>query len=186
MWNRFNVKNFHYGVIKKNTDGTITREKPVAIPGMEKVAVNYKIATGQLYGDGALVEDASKLAGAEIALDLNKLPTKDEIVILGKTKDDNGIVHDNKSDQAVGICIGWEVELTGGESEFIWFTNCIAKPNNKEYQQSTDNITFSKDTLLVTAMPDENGDVRLFGETLDTTFKCAETWFETCPPVQKA
>lgn len=186
MWNRFNIKRFHYGTITVGEDGAITRGTPVAIPGMEKAAVNYKLATGQLYGDGQLKEDASKITGAEIAIDLNKLPTKDEIIMLGKTKDENGVVHDNVEDQAVGIFIGWEVELTGGESEFIWFPNCIAKPNSKEYQQSTENITFSKDILLITAMPDETGDVRLFGESIDKEFKCAETWFDSCPAKPKA
>lgn len=183
MWNRYNIKNFYYGTITISESGQITRNTPKHIPGMEKVAVNYKLATGQLYGDGVLREDKSKLTGAEIALDMNKLPTEHEIIIFGKTKDVNGIVHDNESDEPIGIYIGWEVELTGKASEFIWFTNCKAKPNNKEYNQSTDNINFSKDTLLVTAMPDENGDVRLFGETIDKTFKCKTTWFNSCPPI---
>lgn len=186
MWNRINICKFHYGTIMEGEDGTFTRSKPKYIANITKAAVNPKIATGTLYGEGVLRENATKLTGAEIAIELNKLPTEDEKIILGKTKDTNGILHDNIKDQPISIYVGWEVELSGGGSEFIYFTNCIAKANSKEVQQSTDNINFSTDTLLITAMADENGDVRLFGETIDKEFKCGDTWFDSCPPKPKA
>ena len=68
-------------------------------------------------------------------------------------------------------------------SEFIWFTRCKAQPIQNEVEQGTDSINFSTDTITITALPDENGDIRLFGETIDKDFKCKDTWFKSVPPV---
>ncbi len=179
---RINAKNLHYAM-NTTTNGAVTRGTPAIMAEIMKITVNPKVATGQLYGDGAQVADAAKLTGATIALDMTKIPTDVVNTILGRSKDTNGIVKDNKADVMKEFSLGWEVELDNGGSEFIWFPKCKAQPIQSEVQQSEDNVTFSTDTLNITAMPDENGDIRLFGETGDLDFKCAATWFLTVPPV---
>lgn len=182
MNNRINVKNVHYAKNTVSEGGVITRGTPTLISGAMKISANPKVASGNQYGDGALSDEVSKLTGCDISLEMNKIPTSILNEIFGKEKDSNGITHDNVSNQSVEFSIGWEFELTGGQSEFIWFTRCKAQPKQDEVQQSTDNVNFSSDTLTITALPDENGDVRLFGETVDKTFKCATTWFKSVPP----
>lgn len=182
--NRFNVKNIHYVKNTLGEGGQVTRDTPKKIAGAMKVSVNPTIANGKLYGDGAVSDEITKLTGAGISLEMNKIPTEVINELFGKIKDPaTGITKDNTDDEPIEFSLGWEVELTGGGSEFVWFTKCKAQPIQNEVQQGTDNINFSTDTLNITAMPDENGDVRLFGETIDTSFKCETTWFKTVPPV---
>lgn len=180
---RVNAKNLHYAM-NTTVNGAVTRGTPSIMSEIMKITVNPTVATGKLHGDGAQVSNASKLTGATIALNVTKIPSDVLNAILGRTKDANGIVKDNKADVMKEFSLGWEVELDNGGSEFIWFTKCKAQPIQSEVQQSEDNITYSTDTLNITAMPDENGDVKLFGETIDTGFKCATTWFLTVPPVE--
>ena len=181
--NRFNVKNVHYAVNTTNEGGEVTRGTPKKIAGAMKVSVNPTVSNGKLYGDGVVSDEVTKMTGAGISLEMNKIPTDVVNEIFGKTKDPTtGITKDNSDNEPIEFSLGWEVELTGGCSEFVWFTKCKAQPIQNEVQQGTDNINFSTDTLNITAMPDENGDIRLFGETIDKTFKCANTWFKSIPP----
>ena len=183
MNNRINVKNVHYAKNTTDESGVVTREKPKSIAGAMKVSTNPKLATGQLYGDGALSEDVSKLTGCDISVELNRIPTEIQNEIFGKIKDENGIVRDSVENESIEFSFGWEVEVSGGNSEFIWFTRCKAQPIQNEVEQGTDSINFSTDTITITALPDENGDIRLFGETIDKDFKCKDTWFKSVPPV---
>lgn len=180
--NRFNVKNVHFAKNTKATGGTVTREKPRLIAGAMSVTVNPTVASGTLYGDGVISDEVAQLTGAGISLEMNKIPTEIVNEIYGKTKDDNGITYDSVKDEAIEFSLGWEVELTGGQSEFIWFTRCKAQPMQSEVQQRTDSINFSTDTCTITAMPDEEGRIRMFGETVDAEFKCKDTWFASIPP----
>lgn len=185
--NRFNVKNVHYAINKVAEGGTVTRETPVLIAGAMKVSVNPTVATGKLYGDGIVTDEITKLTGAGISLEMNKIPTEVINVIFNRKKDiGTGITKDSIANEPIEFSLGWEVELTGGHSEFVWFTKCKATPIQSEVQQSSENMTFSTDTMTITAMPDENGDIRLFGETVDKGFKCKDTWFKSIPPVAGA
>ena len=87
MNNRINVKNVHYAKNTTDESGVVTREKPKSIAGAMKVSTNPKLATGQLYGDGALSEDVSKLTGCDISVELNRIPTEIQNEIFGKIKD---------------------------------------------------------------------------------------------------
>lgn len=181
--NRFNVKNIHYAANTIGGGGTVTRGTPKKIAGVMKVSVNPTVSSGKLYGDGAVADEVTKLTGAGISLEMNKISTEVINELFGKTKDPTtGITNDNIGNEPIEFSLGWEVELTGGGAEFVWFTKCKAQPLQNEVQQGTDNINFSTDTLNVTAMPDENGDIKLFGETIDLGFKCAESWFKSIPP----
>lgn len=185
--NRFNVKNIHYAKNTPGASGEVTRGKPIKIAGAMKVSVNPTVSSGKLFGDGIVADEITKLTGAGISLEMNKIPTEVVNELYGKEKDSvTGITKDNISNEPIEFSLGWEVELTGGGSEFVWFTKCKAQPIQNEVQQGTDNINFSTDTLNLTAMPDENGDIRLFGETIDSDFKCADTWFKSIPPIAKA
>lgn len=180
---RINVKNIYYALNTKDEDGSVTRETPQIMAEAMKVSVNPKVAAGKLYGDGKLVEDVNKLTGAEIALDATIMPTEIISELFGRTKDSGGVTKDNIADEAVEFSIGWEVELSNKQSEFVWFTKCKAQPLQSEIQQSEENVNFSTDTINIVAMPDENGDIRLFGDTTDPDFKCKDTWFASVPPV---
>ena len=180
--NRFNVKNVHYAKNTISVGGEVTRSAPIKIAGAMKVTVNPVVASGKLYGDGVVSDEVSKATGYGINLEMNKIPTEVINEWFGKKEDENGIVHDSINDTPTEFSIGWEVELTGGHSEFVWFTKCKAQPIQSEVQQSTDNINFSTDSCNITAMPDENGEAKLFGETINQKFKCAKTWFKSIPP----
>ena len=180
--NRFNVKNVHFAKNTKAAGGTVTRETPRLIAGAMSVTVNPTVASGTLYGDGIISDEISKLTGAGISLEMNKIPTDIVNEIYGKTKDANGVTCDSITDEAVEFSLGWEVELTGGQSEFIWFTRCKAQPMQSEVKQGTDSINFSTDTCAITAMPDEEGRIKMFGETVDEEFTLATTWFKSIPP----
>lgn len=178
---RINVKNLHIAMNTRN-NGVVTRSVPTKMAEAMKVSVNPKVAAGNLYGDGGIVADTAKPTGATIAVDATKIPTNIINMIFNRTKDTNGITKDSKTNLSNEFSVGWEVELDDGNSEFVWFTKCKAQPMQSEVQQSEDNVKYSTDTLNITAMPDENGDIRLFGETLDQEFKCATTWFASVPP----
>lgn len=180
--NRVNIKRFHYAPLTKDDATGVTYGPPKAIPGIEQASINPKVATGTLYGDGVIRDERSKLTGATIGIDINKLPTEDRAIILGNTVGTDGVITETPDDEPIELAIGWEVELTGGDSEFVWFLKCKAQPLNENVEQTTENIKFSNNTITFTAMPREfDNDIRKFADTTMTSFTGKDTWFDTVP-----
>ena len=101
---------------------------------------------------GQKTEDLAKLTGIELQVDLNKVPIEVRAELMGNTYAD-GVLTENKSDQAIDIAVGFEVEETGNNRELMWLYKGKVKPFANSVKQSEDNITFSTDTITIGFVP---------------------------------
>jgi phi13 family phage major tail protein len=171
--NRFNVKRIVYSIISKD-DKTAYNYGPIKALG-EPMTVQWAptLATGELYGGGVKTEDVAKLTGGALQVDVNKVYVEARAEILGNQYE-NGVLTENKNDQAKEIAVGYELEETGDNSEVVWLYKCKARPFGQNAQQTTNNMTFSTDTITFGAMPREfDGDIRAFGDTANSSFSKA-------------
>ncbi len=181
--NRFNIKRIVYAKVLKD-DATAYEHGPIKTFGAPMTAqFTPSYANGILYGGGVKTEDTTKLTGGALKVEVNKIPIEVRADIYGHTYED-GILKVNKDDQAKDIAIGYEIEQTGGKSEFTWLFKCKAKPLGKNAQQSTENMNYSTDSMDIAVMARENnGDFHYDADTAnpDFTAEMAATFLNTIP-----
>ena len=173
-----NVKNFHIAFITTDEEGKIIYGTPILIPNLMKVDVNPVFAEGKNYGDGVISQNEFKLQGANLAVELNRIPLNVVAEMFGRTIE-NGEMVISTNDKPNPFACGYEEELGNGDSELCWYYDCIANPPSKSSQQSTDNITFGSDTLTIAAKSREkDGKIAKIADTLSADFISRETWFD--------
>lgn len=147
---KINVKNVHFAQITETSEA-ITYGTPELVAGAMEIVRTPTVATGQLYGDGKISHSTSKKTAYQIQLQHNRIPAKWRRIMEGTTLT-TGVESGTSEDVPAPVAIGWEVEKTNGESELIWFLYCKATPIEERVQQSQENITYSTDTLTLTAL----------------------------------
>lgn len=152
---RINVKNLHMAKATKQEDGKVVFDKPEHIIGMEKISRKTQMASGKLHGDGKIRKNSIKKSGYELSLSLNNLPSEWRNYLEGTTFTDGGVEYATSKDIPNYFAIGWEVEKTGGFSEFVWFPFCQAQPIEQETQQTEDNINYSTDSITIMALEND-------------------------------
>lgn len=168
--NRINVKNLKYTVIIEDTETSFTTGEIKNFAKAMQVQITPTVATGTLYGDGAKQEDLAKLTGVTLQVDANKIPIEVKAEVNGN-KYENGVLQENKDDQAKDIAVGFEVEQTNNKRELIWLYKGKVQPFANTVQQATDNINFSTDTLTINFIPRElDGNIRAIGDTANAEF----------------
>lgn len=162
---RVNVKNLKVALVTTNTSSEYEIGEIHPIEGLMTLDFSPQIATGQLYGDGELKEDAGMLTGGTLKLDANKIPILERALITGSTYKD-GILDIATTDVPPAIAIYAETEASNGSKEQLWFLNCKAQPFGVSGKQREGNISYSTDTLTLgcTARKLDHKVVR-FGDT---------------------
>lgn len=163
---RINVKNLYMAKATKQEDGQVVFDKPEHIIGMEKISRKTQMASGKKYGDGKIRKNGIKKSGYELSLSLNNLPSEWRNYMEGTTLTDGGVEYATSKDIPNYFAIGWEVEKTGGFSEFVWFPFCQAQPIEQETQQTEDNINYSTDSITILAL--ENDFIGRYYTFIDT------------------
>jgi len=181
--NRINIKNAVYCLVTADDKSGTTYGEVKSMGAVMQVQVTPGVSKGTLYGNGVKTENMSRLNGITVVVDVNKIYVEVRSELMGNTMD-NGVVVEAAGDEPPYIAMGYEVEQTGGKSEYIWLLKGQAQPINSNVQQSTDNIQFSTDSMTIEFIPRESdGSLRYYGDAAnqDFTDKQAKTWFDQGP-----
>jgi phi13 family phage major tail protein len=181
--NVFNVKRIVYTVISKD-DSTAFNFGPIKAFGAPmQVQLTPSYASGTLYGGGVKTEDMSKITGVALKADVNKVPIEVRAEIYGHEYTAGELIT-HKDDQPKEIAIGYEMESTGDNQEFVWLFKGKAKPFAKTVQQTTDNINFSTDSIEIGFIPREHdGELKRDADTANPEFTSAvaAVYLDTVP-----
>ena len=147
---RINVRNAKYRVLKENTDSAYTMETDThPLPGLRSIDLAIQMASGTLYGDGVIDENVDKITGAQLKIDINKIPIADRARMNGAHYD--GIMDLTTEDKAPEIAFYFETESSkAGGKEQLWLLCGKVQPIGMAGQQTEGNVNFSTDTLTVT------------------------------------
>lgn len=172
-----NVRNAYIAFITKGEDGEIIYGTPEPIKGLRSVNVNPIFAEGTNYGDGVVTDRDFKLQGANLSVEWNKIPLNIQARMFNRTVE-NGETITTTNDKPMPFAFGYEEEISKGESDFFWYYDCIANPMGRTSEQSTDNISYGSDTLVMVAKGrDKDGFIERHGSTTEPDFVGRETWF---------
>lgn len=149
----------------------------------QQVQVTAVSATGQLYGDGAVVDSSAKLSGLTVVLDTTKVSVEARADIYNYTVT-NGVVQVKAGTQAKYIALGYEVEQTSGDSEYVWLLKGRPQALNANVQQSEANINYSTDQMTIGFVKRVSDDMLQYfadAANADFTQAQAEKWFTQGP-----
>lgn len=162
---KINIESLHLAEIEESEDGRLAFGTPEHIPGAMEIGRNPQISSGRLYGDGKVTHSTSKVNSYQISVRQNKLPSKWRRYMEGKTVN-NGVESGTSKDEPNPFAIGWVVEKTRGTKELVWFLYCKVEPIQETVAQSEDNITYSNDSITITAL--EHDSLGRFYTLIDT------------------
>jgi phi13 family phage major tail protein len=83
----FGIKNVHYAPLTVDSNGTITYDAPIALPGATEISLDAKGDMTEFYADDMLYYSASNNQGYDGKLTLANIPESFAIEILGEEKD---------------------------------------------------------------------------------------------------
>lgn len=167
---RINVTNAKVAKITANTESEYTLSEVKKLPGLRSMDFTPLMATGQLYGDGVLVEDAAMVTGGTVKIDANKVAIAERAMITGATYE-SGVLDIKTTDVPPEIALYVETEASNGTKEQMWFLCCKAQPFGVNGKQRESNITYSTDSITLSCFPRKK-DKKVFrmADTEDTTF----------------
>lgn len=149
-----------------DTQGVITFETPIRIPGLESVEYTYGYAEAQAYSDNQMDTNKRKPSFADLAIVLRELSNQHEALIMGKTYT-GGKKITSTSDVAPRFAVLWEQTNSDGTSTFIGYYNVTLSKDGGTNTTIGESITY--DTVSVTgkAIPLSNGDLDIMIESDD-------------------
>lgn len=182
---KFNVRNCKYAPVSVDTDSTYTLGTPVSLPDLRTIDITFQTATGELYGDGAIVAKDSKLTGAQAKIAIDKVPQAARAAMLGHTVTAKGIIMAKTTDQPIKIAVYGEIELNNGGYEAFWLTSCKCQPINIAGAQSEQNINYTTDELTLDCIRRNKDKVVIaYADTDNADFNAAaQTAFKSSPDV---
>lgn len=183
---RYNVSRLVFAIIVQDTAAGFIYQPVKKLGEPMQVQLTYTLATGSVYGRGVKQFTITKITGATLQLDINKILIEIRAELYGN-KYENGILSVNEGDQAKTIAIGYELENVsdnGNKKEMEWLLKGKPQPFGKTTQQVTDSINISTDTMTIDFVPREfDGDIHKIADTANPEFTetAAETFLSTVP-----
>jgi len=167
---RINVANAKVAKITENTETAYVLSDVRRLPDLRQIDFTPLLATGQLYGDGVLVEDAAMVTGGTVKIDTNKVAIAERAMITGAEYKE-GILDIKTTDVPPEIALYVETEASNCTKEQMWFVCCKAQPFGISGKQRENNINYSTDSLTLSCFPRKK-DKKVFrmADTEDKTF----------------
>lgn len=171
MGYKINVKNCKFAPVSVDTDSTYTLGTAVLLPGLQEWDLQPLTASGELYGDGALVSSTSKITGATLRISLAKLTQAQRAGLFGHTIDSKGILRVKTTDTAPKVAVYGEVEHDDGGKEQMWLLAGYANTTGLTAKQIESAITYGNDTIeLKFFRRNKDKQVYALGDTDNSTF----------------
>lgn len=180
---KINVKKPVYCKLTSDSLSGVSYGSVVSLGEAMQIQVTAVSSSGQLYGDGSIVDSSSKLVGLTVVFDATKLPIEVVADIYNQTYT-NGVLQEKAGEQANYIALGYEVEQTTGDSEYVWLLKGRPQPLNENTQQSEGNITYSTDQMtidFVRRIYDDMLRYKADAANADFTAAQAAAWFTAGP-----
>lgn len=180
---KINIKRPVYCEVLTDTTSGTTYGDVKSLGEAQQVQLTATTSTGQLYGDGAIVDSSAKLAGITVVLSTTKIAVEALADIYNYTVT-NGVVQIEAGVQAKYIALGYEVEQTSGDSEYTWLLKGRPQPLNADIRQSEANINYSTDQMtvdFVRRVSDSMIEYFADAANADFTAEQAAAWFTNGP-----
>ena len=168
---KYGIKNAYYA--KKTATGYAT---PVALPGAVSLSLDPQGEIYKFYADNIEYFRMAVNNGYEGDLELALIPDSFATDILGETLDaTDKVMIENAETIGSEFAFGFQLEGDEKASRF-WFYHCAATRPNVGGSTKEDSIEVQTESLTISAVPGEDGVVRV-RTTTDTSSAVYDAWF---------
>lgn len=170
---KYNIRSAYYAPITDSGYGT-----PVAIPGAVSATLSQQGDAAEFYADGILWYSANQNSGYQGDFECVMIPQSFLTDILGETADSNNVIFENVNALQKNFAFGFVID-GNTETRYYWFLNCNASRPAVNANTNTNTKNPETDTISITCVPDENGDVkaRYIKQNSATSDAVADGWF---------
>lgn len=148
---KYGLKNVHYAAVTI-TEGTVTYDTPVKIPGAVTLTANPKGDKVEFYADdfGYFVAETNQ--GYEGNLEVALLPDAFKKDILGWKEDANGVLFEDAGAIAKEVALLFEFNGDKNGTRHVFYNVSVGRPS-VEGQTKGQSIEVKTETINITASP---------------------------------
>jgi phi13 family phage major tail protein len=173
---KFNLKNVHYAKLNINSEGVVTYEKPVAIPGGVELSLDAKGDTEEFYADGMVYYTSTANNGYEGDLEIALVPLSFETDILKNELDDNKVSVENSNTESAEFALLFEFDGDVKSVRHVLY-RCKATRPSVASKTNEDKKEVQTEKLSLKASPLSNGNVKT-KTTAATPDETYNKWYE--------
>jgi phi13 family phage major tail protein len=174
---KFNLKNVHYAKLNVDSEGVVTYEKPVAIPGGVELSLDAKGDTEEFYADGMVYYTSTANNGYEGDLEIALVPLSFETDILGNSLDDNKVSVENSNTESSEFALLFEFDGDIKSVRHVLY-RCKATRPSVASKTNEDKKEVQTEKLSLKASPIVNGNVKT-KTTAATPDEIYNKWYES-------
>ena len=173
---KFNLKNVHYAKLNIDSEGVVTYEKPVAIPGGVELSLDAKGDTEEFYADGMVYYTSTANNGYEGDLEIALVPLSFETDILKNELDDNKVSVENSNTESAEFALLFEFDGDVKSVRHVLY-RCKATRPSEASKTNEDKKEVQTEKLSLKASPLSNGNVKT-KTTAATPDETYNKWYE--------
>ena len=173
---KFNLKNVHYAKLNIDSEGVVTYEKPVAIPGGVELSLDAKGDTEEFYADGMVYYTSTANNGYEGDLEIALVPSSFETDILKNELDDNKVSVENSNTESAEFALLFEFDGDVKSVRHVLY-RCKATRPSVSSKTNEDKKEVQTEKLSLKASPLSNGNVKT-KTTAATPDETYNKWYE--------
>lgn len=173
---KFNLKNVHYAKLNIDSEGVVTYEKPVAIPGGVELSLDAKGDTEEFYADGMVYYTSTANNGYEGDLEIALVPLSFETDILKNELDDNKVSVENSNTESAEFALLFEFDGDIKSVQHVLY-RCKATRPSVASKTNEDKKEVQTEKLSLKASPLSNGNVKT-KTTAATPDEIYNKWYE--------
>ena len=180
----FGIKNLHYATFTVNSDGTVSYNTPVAVPGAVNISLDQLGEMINFYADDLLYWAGSENGGYSGSLEIAAVPDQFRIDVFGDTISANGLLVENV--EAIPKNVALLFEISGDQRKRrVCLYNCAIQRPGIASQTNSNTKNINTRSMQVTASPRPDGVVRVF-TTDDTNATVYNNWYTSVPSAASA
>ena len=176
---KFNLKNVHYAKMTVNTQGVITYDTPVHIPGAVSLSLDPQGESSPFYADGIVYYRSTNNKGYSGTLEMALIPDSFRKDILQEVQDMNGVlVEDATEREQVHFALLFEFDGDKTGVKHVMY-NTTANRTSIASSTTEETITPVTESLAVNCDPRES-DMLVKARTGDRTHdQTNNSWYST-------
>ena len=159
------LKNLHFAPL--TDEAALTYATPVKLSPAIEATVTPNFETATLYGDDRAIATASSMSSIEVELNVADLTPEHYELLMGVTKNADGVIIDNLDDVAPYGALMFEMPKEDGEKKMFVYYKGKFQPTATEAATKGESVEFQTQTITATFMALENGDWRAHIDTSD-------------------
>lgn len=180
---RINITNPVYCEVLSDAEEGTTYGTVKSMGEAQEIQITPSAASGQLFGNGAVVDSTSLMTGLAVSFKVTKLNVE-VVADIYKYEVTDGVVQVPAGVVPKEIALGYEVPQTDGKSEYTWLLKGKPKPLNSTVQQSESSVNYSTDTIEIDFVKRKSDNMlRYYADASNPEFteEQAKAWFSEGP-----